>query len=140
MKKFLVLAAILIHSAPTFADWSGDLLCAKPMNGKSALVADAKGRVTVKMVDGMPIAEFKLADVRLFSNYGQTRGSIAKAVDLKGDVEDGNDAWFATVKPTARQAVIKLIRFDLSSLDRGLSTITTNKGNSYAMDCLVRED
>ena len=140
--NLVLVAGLSLGSTVALADWSGDLLCTKATysRGGRELVADAKGRVTVKMVDGMPVAEVKLSDLRLFTNYGSTRGSKLKNLPLAGDVADGNDMWFSTTSPKVSSKIIKTILFDLSSLERGLSEVTTLKGNVYKMDCMVRED
>lgn len=141
MKKLLI-GLIALTSFSAFAQWSGDILCVKPeqVTAQRKLVADAKGRITVKMVDGAPVAQIAFSDLRLFSDYGSVRGSKMTAVTFSGDVGDGNDSWFANTLPTSKKSIIKDIQFDLSSLDRGLTTVTTLKGNKYEMDCVVRND
>lgn len=93
------------------------------------------------MNDGIATAEVSLESLRLYSKYGATRGSTFKGMSLNGEVEYGDDLWFANTAPSAeKNKSIRSINFDLSSLNRGLTTIMTAKGNSYSMDCVVRED
>lgn len=141
MKK-LMIGLLTLTSLSAMADWSGDVLCVKPTQTPTEhkLVADAKGRILVKEVNGLPVAQIVMNDIRLYTEYGSKKGSKFLAISLSGEVGDGNDAWFSLSKPVKTNSVIKEIQFDLSSLGRGLSQVKTQKGNVYQMYCVVRAD
>jgi len=142
MKKAMLAVSVLLGSLSAHADWSGDILCAQPRPTESghSLLADAKGRVQMTMVDGRPVATFEMSDVRLFSEYGTVRGTVTNDLVLTGDIHDGNDSLFVSALPEAESPLIRSISFDLSSLNRGLTKVTTQRGNVYEMLCMVRED
>ncbi len=143
MVKSISLAVLgLLSSVSVFADWSGDILCVQPTQAPTehALVADALGRVYVKYADGETKTTVKLSSLRLFSEHGSKRGTAFKRVAFDGTAGDGNDSFIADTRPVKTDSIIQEIQFDLSSLDRDLSTVKTTKGNSYVMDCVIRKD
>ena len=81
-----------------------------------------------------------LNDVRLYSQYGSVAGSKFKNILAKGAVSDGNDAWVTdSIVSTPNNVLIRAV-VDLSTVDKGISKLITFRGNTYAMECSVRED
>lgn len=145
MKK-LIFALATLTSLSTFADWSGDILCTQPLQSKEhsqklyRFVADAKGRINVKMIDDMPVAEVTFNDIRLYGTYGKVRGSVFTEVSVRGEVNEGNEMWFSNTLPVNTNATLKSIELNLSTLEPQLTIVKTKIGRSYPMNCVVRKD
>lgn len=134
--KLLPIFSLFIISLNGFANSQADVLCTGRIAGEN-LVADAKGSVHVNQLNDFNHVSLSL-DLRLFSEFGNKKGSEFKSVELCGEIAEGNDHFYMLTKPVVNHSIIEEVIIDFSTFEKGMSHIKTKKGNKYLMDCVVR--